>query len=171
MIRRYQYVGPDTIRDAACKQPAGTVIRSRGDLTAWLQTSPTEQTADGEWVATFVIDLQQQLRVAPRRSEHVACAAGGPVLSAGEMTFASDRCVTAVSNQSTGFCPEARSWPIVQKVLEAMDFSHPGRFTTEVIFRLCTHCDQITIVKDNWYICAVCDRELPATWNFPQREE
>ena len=171
MNRRYHYVGPDTLREAARQQPAGIVIHTRDDLAAWLQTSPTERTVDGEWVTTFVIDLQQQLRLAPRRSEHVACAAGGPVLSAGEMTFASDVCVTAVSNESTGFCPEAGSWSVVQAALEAIHVSHPGRFTTEIIFRQCTHCDQITIVKDHWFVCAVCDADLSATWNFPQGED
>lgn len=39
---------------------------------------------------TFVIDLDGKLRLADRNSEHVACAGGGPVLAAGEMTFLAD---------------------------------------------------------------------------------
>jgi hypothetical protein len=72
-------------------------------------------------VATFVIDLNGDLLVADRRSEHVACAGGGPVLSAGEMFFLveEDRVeVTDVSNQSTGYCPEPSSWPGVAAALD-----------------------------------------------------
>jgi hypothetical protein len=61
----------------------------------------TNATVLNEWLAgrddqdlaepfTFVIDLNGELRIAPRRSEHVACAEGHAVLSAGEMTFRHD---------------------------------------------------------------------------------
>ncbi|MCR9200609.1 MAG: hypothetical protein NXI04_18380 [Planctomycetaceae bacterium] len=171
MVRRYQYVGPASLREAARTQPAGAVMHSQHDLADWLRTCPTEQTVDGEWVATFVIDQQQQLLLAPRRSEHVACAQGGPVLSAGEMTFAAGPAVVAVSNQSTGFCPEPDSWPAVEGALDAIGVRHPGRFTTEVVFRLCEDCSQISIVKDDWYVCVVCDAELPRAWNFSRRKD
>ena len=51
-------------------------------------------------------------RLADRHSEHVACAGGGPVLSAGEMFFLledSRAAVVEVSNQSTGYWPETSS--------------------------------------------------------------
>jgi hypothetical protein len=69
--------------------------------------------ANGRVIATFVIDASGTLKVADRRSEHVLCAGGVPVRSAGEVTFAiqADRvAVVAVSNQSTGYCPEPESW-------------------------------------------------------------
>jgi hypothetical protein len=61
---------------------------------------------------TFVIDLGGALRLAPRRGEHVACADGAPVLSAGEITFLRDQdrwTVSEVSNPSTGCCPDPAS--------------------------------------------------------------
>ena len=69
---------------------------------------PLLQLQKGEEV-NFVIDLTGTLRLAPRRSEHVACAGGGPVLSAGEIVFRRERggwTVGEVSNQSTGYCPD-----------------------------------------------------------------
>ena len=59
---------------------------------------------------TFVVDLEGVLRLAPRRSEHVACAGGRPVLSAGEVSFERGPDgweVTSATNQSTGYCPWA----------------------------------------------------------------
>jgi len=109
------------------------------------------------------------LLVADRRSEHVACAGGGAVLSAGEMWFGID-CdrveVVEVSNQSTGFCPESESWPVVAAALDQIGVLHPGHFTTEIVFRRCRSCGERNVVKDHWYVCGVCDSELPREWNF-----
>ncbi len=76
---------------------------------------------DGSFIATFIITLNEELLVAPRRSEHVACASGGPVLSAGEITFDDNLVVIEVTNQSTGFCPEPESWASVAIHLTALD--------------------------------------------------
>ena len=59
---------------AASKQ--GTLIRASADLAPFATSEPI----------TFVIGVDGVLRVADRRSEHVACAGGGDVLSAGELT-------------------------------------------------------------------------------------
>jgi hypothetical protein len=53
-------------------------------LEKWVQQEGQELNKDGLLVVTFAIDAKGSLRVADRRSEHVACAGGGPVLSAGE---------------------------------------------------------------------------------------
>ena len=119
--------------------------------------------------ATFVIDAEGRLRLADRHSEHVACASGNPVLSAGEMFFASAReiiVVEEVSNLSTGYCPEPRSWYAVGEALDWLGVSHPGRFTTEVVFRRCPECGERNVVKDAWFECQVCGGELPDVWNF-----
>ena len=124
--------------------------------------------ANGEPL-TFVIDADGALCVADRHGEHLACARGGNVLSAGEITLRRDgdrlRAI-AISNQSTGYCPEPESWPAVAAALDALGVVHPGGFTFAAIFRKCPSCGQRNLVKDEWFVCAVCDADLPATWNF-----
>lgn len=165
-FRKYRYVGPDEVRQIARTQPSGISIQSRDDLVAWLASAPTEQTVDGSWIATFTICENEVIRLAPRRSEHVACADGGPVLSAGEITFDSEFVVTEISNQSTGFCPDVESWSVVALVLDRIGLKHPGQFTNAIVFRLCPKCNERNIVKDSWYYCQLCDAELPTAWNF-----
>lgn len=169
-FRKYHYVGPDEIRGVALTQPPGTDIQTPDDLAAWLESSPTEQTADGNWIATFTVSANRILRLAPRRSEHVACASGGPVLSAGEITIDSEYDIVDISNQSTGFCPEPESWAVVESVLDQIGLKHPERFTNAVVFRQCPKCNQRNIVKDSWYYCQLCDAKLPESWNFSHTE-
>ncbi|MFF5227899.1 hypothetical protein [Dactylosporangium sp. NPDC000521] len=154
-MRRYEYVGPAELRDLPSVDVAG--IRSRDDLAAWLATRPREEVAEP---FTFVVDLGGTLRLAPRRSEHVACAGGRPVLAAGEMGFAAGGRVDRVSNQSTGYCPDPASWPAVAAALDAAGTPHPGGFTDAVVFRRCTGCGQRNIVHDGDFACAVCDAPL-----------
>jgi hypothetical protein len=154
-MRRYSYVGPDEIRKAVVGSPSGTEIRTAADL---------EPFATGEPL-TFVVGVDGILRVADRRSEHVACAGGGEVLSAGEITAVRGR-VTDVSNQSTGYCPEPESWPAVADALDRAGIAHPGCFTFEVVFRRCTKCGERNLVKDSWFSCAICGNDLPLAWNF-----
>ncbi len=83
------------------------------------QTGQDVDTA-GNVAATFIIEDAGWLHIADQRSEHVACAGGRPVRSAGEMTFTvrrGDVRVTWVTNQSTGYCPEPDSWPAVESAL------------------------------------------------------
>ncbi|MEV4174966.1 hypothetical protein [Nonomuraea sp. NPDC049709] len=74
----YPYVGPAS--PAGAGGLPGQVIRSAEELAGWLAGRPPEP-------FTFVVDLDGTLRLAARRSEHVACAGGRPVLSAGEIAF------------------------------------------------------------------------------------
>ncbi len=168
--REYQYVGPPEIQEIARTQPRGTAINSVGDLVTWLESNPTDQTPEGNWIATFTICIDLVLCVAPRRSEHVACAAGGPVLSAGEITIDNEFNIPEISNQSTGFCPEPESWSTVQLVLDRIGVQHPGEFTNDVVFRLCPKCRESNIVKDSWFYCQLCDAKLPENWNFTDTE-
>ena len=118
---------------------------------------------------TFVVGVDGILRVADRRSEHVACAGGGDVLSAGELTAVrsgSGYSITEVSNQSTGYCPEPESWQAVADALDRAGIAHPGHFTFEAVFRRCTHCGERNLVKDSWFYCAICEGVLPLAWNF-----
>lgn len=165
--RHYAYVGPSEIRDAAASSPAGTPITSPDNLSAWIATQADDAEADCSVTATFVVTLDGILRLAPRRSEHVACASGGPVLSAGEITFSRNGTIVSVTNQSTGFCPEPESWSQVAAALDRIPLAHPGAFTTAFLFRLCPACEERNIVKDSWFVCDLCGADLPSDWNFP----
>ena len=164
----YRYVGPTSVRSQA--ENAGTLITSVSDLDAWL-TPMRKHGAPSDAVSivcTFVIDEVGALRVADRASEHVACANGGPVMSAGEMTFAHSVVgsrVEEVSNQSTGYCPEPKSWSSVVAALDAIPLPHPDGFTLVYQFRRCPICGQINLIKDDDYTCAVCEAKLPRQWN------
>jgi hypothetical protein len=116
-------------------------------------------------VVTFIIDPSGQLWINDRRSEHVLCAGGGDVLSAGEMTFSlrPKLEVVEVSNQSTGYCPEPDSWPAVENVLTRLGIPHPKDFTLICIFRRCEACHTLNLVKDDWFECAVCQSPLSTT--------
>ena len=132
-------------------------------------TKQIDSDSDGSFTVTFVV-LSDGLWVADRHSEHVACARGGPVHSAGEMTFEVDPRgrsvdVVHVTNQSTGFCPEPESWPSVAAALDAAGIAHPAGFSAEMTFRRCPKCGAMNIVKDEWFECALCGGELPSAWN------
>lgn len=166
MAKLYPYVGPARISEQARHQPAGFEVRSLDGLRGWLGRHGARH---GEVTATFVIDRAGTLRVADRHAEHVACAGGGPVRSAGEMTFSAPGDpieVTYVSNQSTGFCPEPASWAEVQTALDQFGLAHPGRFSEAFQFRRCPSCEQTNLIKDEIFVCDTCEAELPRTWNF-----
>lgn len=117
---------------------------------------------------TFVVDAVGVLRLAPRRSEHVVCAEGAAVLAAGEIAFGRESSrwiVTEVSNQSTGYCPDVDSWPSLADALDRVGLDHPAGFTHAVVFRRCPSCQQLTIVKEDYFVCAFCDEPLPRAWN------
>lgn len=169
MWKLYPYVGPAHLAKHAEGQSPRLRVDGAAALAAWAAQQPGIE-SDGTLTVTFVV-LPDGLWVADRHSEHVACARGGPVHSAGEMTFAIDvrrRSAEAVyvTNQSTGFCPEPESWPAVAAALDAAGIDHPGAFSAEMVFRRCPACGATNIVKDGWFECAVCGAELPKEWNF-----
>lgn len=167
--RRYQYVGPDNLLVRAAAAPGGRRIKSADDLCRWVAENWEAATSDGLIPATFVIDSDGLLRLADRRSEHIACSEGGLVHSAGEMFFAATGGrveVAEVSNLSTGFCPEPESWEAVRHALDQIGVRHPGRFTTCFIFRRCPGCGGRNVVKESVFECPVCGSELPPEWNF-----
>ena len=155
--RIYHYVGPVEMLSAVRPLTSGRAVLAREDIPA------------SDEPFTFVVDLEGAMRLAPRRSEHVACAGGKPVLSAGEISFERGPDgleVIAATNQSTGYCPEPSSWPAVAAALDRIGVPHPGRFTDEFTFRRCPGCGERNLVRDGDFICAVCNAELPAAWNF-----
>jgi hypothetical protein len=167
MPKLYQYVGPTRILEEARHQPPGFEVRTEAELRAWLVSHGVGRRQ--VMTVTFVVDEAGNLRVAHRRSEHVACSGGGSVRSAGELTLAmvgKQVRVADASNQSTGFCPEPTSWPEVQRALDASGIQHPGEFTSVFYFRRCPACGQTNIIKDEIFHCDACDAELPQAWNF-----
>ncbi|MFJ3898478.1 hypothetical protein [Streptomyces sp. NPDC090083] len=163
--RRHGYIGPaeplGTVRPGA----EGRVVRSARDLDAWLAARDRAELAEP---FTYVVDLDGLLRLAPRRSEHVACAGGADVLGAGEMGFertAGRWTVREVSNQSTGYCPRLESWDAVARALDGAGVGRPAGFTYAVVFRRCLTCGEINIVREGDFVCVFCGGDLPGEWN------
>ncbi|WP_063997328.1 DUF5959 family protein [Streptomyces phaeochromogenes] len=162
----YAYVGPEDIGEAVRPGGGGARIRTRADLDAFLSARPADELAEP---FTFVVDASLTLRLAPRRSEHVACADGKPVRAAGELGFArtsSDWAVTYASNQSTGYCPDPESWRSLAAALNRAGISHsgahPGGYTHPIVYRRCPSCAEWNSVQDAHFVCALCDADLPA---------
>lgn len=163
--RAYDYIGPDALRGSQSERHH---IQQPQDVKDWMaQTGQCPRY--GMVVVTFIVDTGGQLWIADRHSEHVACAIGQPVLSAGEMTFAIEGksvAVTEVSNQSLGYCPEPASWPAVSAALKGSGLSPPLYFTSAYTMRICEICKAKNIIKDDVYECGVCQSVLPIVWNF-----
>lgn len=160
-MRRHRYVGPAEIRDRERGEP-GAVMLGRAELDAWLRAHP-EGVSEG---ATFVVDVEGALRLAPRRSEHIDCAGGGEVLAAGEIRFTRAGGVAEVTNLSTGYCPDPDCWPAVAAALAGAGVAVPAGFNYAFVFRRCPRCGQSNLIKEEWFVCACCDAELPVVWNF-----
>ncbi|MEO1482284.1 MAG: hypothetical protein AAFU77_09285 [Myxococcota bacterium] len=166
-MQLYEYIGPREILDLVSADRAGTAIRGRADLVQWVIRALERGTQTV--TATFTISPDLVLSLADRHSEHVVCAAGGPVCAAGEITFEMAEGVpkvTEVSNQSTGFCPKPECWDEVRAALAKVSVDGPESLTHAFVFRRCTRCGQSNIVKDNWFVCSACDSELDREWNF-----
>jgi hypothetical protein len=162
----YRYVGPVVLAERARAGPDVITVTAADVLARWLAGRPLDELSEP---VTFVVGLNGRLRLAPRRSEHVDCAAGQPVLAAGEVLFVRDTAgwvVSEISNQSAGYCPDLDSWPAVAMALDRAGVAHPGDFTHKVVFRRCPACGQLNIVRDRDFACAVCDSALPADWNI-----
>ncbi|MFJ9243761.1 hypothetical protein [Streptomyces sp. NPDC101776] len=163
--RRHPYVGPAELLTAARPGTEGRVVRSAEDLNTWLTGREKAELAEP---FTFVVGLDGLLRLAPRRSEHVACAGGADVLGAGEMGFGRAGgawAVIEVSNQSTGYCPHLDSWDAVAHALDLAGVGRPAGFTHAVVFRRCEQCREISIVREGDFVCVFCGSDLPGEWN------
>jgi hypothetical protein len=172
MGRAYRYVGPEVIAQRSTYSPLGTPVETVADVIRWIRHTCQQLDQSKSLIATFVVDDSGTLRIADRRSEHVACAGGQAVQSAGEITFTvvgSNVTVAEVTNQSTGYCPEPDSWPAVKADLERAGLTAPDAFAREFVFRRCARCDTINIIKDEVFECAVCWCSLPLGWNCVPR--
>ena len=165
----YKYVGPPEIRDAVADNPMGKVVDDPAAVFTWITHDRPSADQDGLYVATFVVDFSRTLRIASRHSEHVQCAGGGPVFTAGEMAFCvehKDLSIEWASNQSTGYCPEPDSFSELAKALYKAGIEPPAGFDPAIVFRRCPQCGERNIVKDDWFVCDICGAELPPNWNF-----
>ncbi|MFJ8847498.1 hypothetical protein ACIRFF_31885 [Streptomyces cyaneofuscatus] len=163
--QRYPYVGPAELRELVRAGGEGRSIRSAADFGEWVSALALDELAEP---FTFVVDGGGVLRLAPRRSEHVVCAGGGEVLSAGEMSFREESgrwVVEEVSNQSTGYCPDVSSWPAVAEALDGIGIHRPSGFTHEVVFRRCHFCRELSIVREMDFVCVFCGEDLPRERN------
>lgn len=167
-MRTYQYVGSDSLLSLAKSNLARANVQTPDDVLNWIAL--TEQEPEhGFLTTTFVVLPQEGLVISDRHSEHVACAQGRPVLSAGEMTFEildGDVHVASVTNQSTGYCPEPESWPAVADALERAGLDAPFGFDPEFTFRRCDKCGSLNVVKESVFECAICQAPLSETWNI-----
>ena len=42
----------------------------------------------------------------------------------------------------------------------------PAGFDCAFVYRRCPRCGQTNVIKEEWFVCACCDCELPRAWNF-----
>ncbi|MFE3125921.1 hypothetical protein ACFXHD_21135 [Streptomyces hydrogenans] len=143
----------------------GRRISSAAEFDNWIAGRSAAELAEP---FTFVVGVDGVLRLAPRRSEHVVCASGAMVLSAGEIGFVREAgwwAVREISNQSTGYCPDIGSWSEVAQALDNVGLQRPSGFTHEVVFRRCPGCQEHNIVREDDFVCVFCGSDLPETWN------
>lgn len=166
MQRSYGYVGPADLTLLVRPEGVGRAVSSPAQFSAWAERLSATEPAEP---FTYVVDLSGCLRLAPRRSEHVVCAGGARVSGAGEIGFASRPegwAVTRISNQSTGYCPDLDSWSAVSAAVDRAGLARPVGFTEEVVFRRCPQCSEINVVREDFFVCAFCESDLPAEWNI-----
>lgn len=172
MLKQYNYVGPPEIRARLNSVRISPLVETHQALLDQVEQF-TAEFNDGPYLTvTFIINTEGHLHICDRHQEHVACALGRPVLSAGEITFAlqhADYYIERITNQSTGYCPEPASWQAVDSALRRLEIHYPDFFEPAYDFRRCPRCAQINLIKDNYYICSVCETDLPAFWNCDQK--
>ncbi|MFE0132547.1 hypothetical protein ACFWY6_13405 [Streptomyces sp. NPDC059037] len=160
----YEYVGPPEIKESI-QNGTGFRVQSAGDLEKFLSSRDRDEL---DQPFTFIVDMSGILRLAARRSEHVACAGGGTVLAAGEIEFSrqADRWMAvSVSNQSTGYCPDVESWTAVESALDHAGIQHGSGYSHPITFRRCPRpsCREWNSVKDSYFFCVFCDSPLSVT--------
>lgn len=171
IIQLYSYVGPQSIIDSIDFTFVGYPIIQKSDVFNWIKETSQEIINDSVF-ATFIINENHQLVINDRHSEHVMCANGKQVISAGEISFFIDKksiFINEISNQSTGYCPKPESWKYVYKVLNTLNIEHPDYFTTAFDFRICNHCNNINLIKDQIFECQLCQTDLALEWNFVKK--
>ncbi len=163
----YEFVGNTDLLRLVKPELKGYCIESGADIEYWIKKNDQKLDGNSEITATFIIDLNHNLLINDRHSEHVVCAAGGNILSAGEIAFEllknKTYVISQITNLSTGYCPSPKSWNAVKHALEKIGIPFPDFFTTAFEFRICSQCGWINVIKDNYFVCinSECQNELP----------
>lgn len=161
----YSFVGKENLLTLVKPEHKGIRIYTPGHIDKWIITNAQKPDFNHEIIVTFVIDKENNLRINDRRSEHVVCAGGEPVLSAGEMTFQlrnnKTQNISQITNLSTGYCPCPSSWRFVKQALDSIGMQYPDGFSPAFIFRICKNCQTINVIKDDYFVCLNCDKDLP----------
>jgi hypothetical protein len=171
LMSLYSFVGPPQIRMSADFETPRHEVKNAAALLQWARQMDGAIKGLRDFVFTYVVLPEQRLFVADRRSEHVACARGDAVLTAGELfvSLVNGRLqVDGASNLSTGYCPEPGSWRALQLALEGTDLGSLEGFEPSFEFRRCEWCEQNCLIKDEVFECPGCNVELPQHWNFAQ---
>ncbi len=166
-MKKYKFVGNSELLQFIDPKLMGHHIKSTKDIENWIKINHQKFDFNVEITATFVIDLDFNLLINDRHSEHIVCANGKEVFSAGEITFKLLKnktiIISKITNQSTGYCPSSASWDAVKISLEKTDILFPEFFTTFFEFRICEKCHWINVIKDEYFVCLNdnCQNELP----------
>ncbi|MGB1241872.1 MAG: hypothetical protein ACPG49_05085 [Chitinophagales bacterium] len=175
--KEYEYVGPKEILQMIKAKYRGTVIEESEEIRNWIGANHKNTKFGDVAICTFTINLQGKLVIADRHSEHVQCAFGEKVRSAGEIGFVVEKknevYVDSITNQSTGYCPSSESWFEVEKALKAIlqlkGLSEFKGFDPAFIFSYCPDCKTRQIVKDEFYFCLKCEEELLSEGEFQMK--
>ena len=167
----YEYIGPSDILKRIKPQYKGATVTSIQDIKDWINHHQPTAKAGTILTCTFIINLDDQLVITDRHAEHVQCALGNLVKSAGEINFYIAKRnkiqIDSITNQSTGYCPHATSWKSVKIALEKVfDTNIPDGFDPEFIFSYCSQCQTRQIVKDEFYFCPTCHGTLLDEYAF-----
>jgi len=164
----YFFVGSKELEARVEEKYEGKKINQIKDIYQWIKES-NQRIENENIIATFIVNEQEELVISDRHSEHVMCAGGRNVLSAGEITFNFEKkniFVSEITNQSTGYCPKTTSWEIVNITLSKIGIEHPKYFTKAYEFRYCENCQTKNLIKEEIYQCAVCNSDLDFEWNI-----
>ncbi len=174
MSKHYEYIGPKEILNQIQPQFKGTVISTLQDIYRWIMKHLHNSKVGEVVICTFIINLEGQLVIADRHSEHVQCAFGEAVKSAGEIVFLIEKgqhiTIDSITNQSTGYCPSADSWKAVEAALKKIDgLNIPNGFEPEFVFSYCPNCETRQIVREAFYYCPMCEGALLSEVEFQEK--
>lgn len=170
----YEYIGPQEILEQIKPEFQGKRITTIQDIYHWISKHHNKPKIGKIVICTFIINLEGQLVIADRHSEHVQCALGEAVKSAGEISFLIEKqqqvSVEMITNQSTGYCPSANSWMAVELALENIEgLNVPNGFEPKFVFSYCPNCQTRQIVKEAFYYCPMCEQSLLNEVHFQQQ--